>query len=131
VKVLGAGELEPLLLISGLPEASLALEPLMRTLGATRTLFAIDTSKTLGAERNGATLAQALDALAVDGFHLYADRSGAAIAKALAAALPQRCLSLLVDGRDAPSESEAATVAAEVSVAVMNPSRDIGQAAAT
>ncbi len=131
VKVLGAGELEPLLLISGMPSGSLALEPLMRSLGATRTLFAIDAPTVLGAERSGAILVQALDALAVDGFHLYADRSGTAIAQALAAALPQRCRSLFVDGDDVPSESEAEALAAKVSAAVMNPSRGIGQALAT
>lgn len=131
VKVLGAGELEPLLLISGLPAGSLALEPLMRALGTTRTLFAIDTPANVSAERGADLLAQALDALALDGFHLYADRSGATLAQALAAALPQRCRSLFIDVGDAPSETQAAALAAELGTAVMNPSRMIEQAPAT
>ena len=130
VKVLGAGELEPLLLVSGLPEGSLSLEPLMRVLGATRTVFAIDIPPDLDAERGAALLAHALDALAVDGFHLYADRPGAERARALAGALPARCRSLFIDAGDAPSRTEAAAVAATVIDAVMNPSRTIGQAPA-
>ena len=128
VKVLGAGELEPLLLISGLPAGSLALEPLMRALGTTRTLFAIDTPANVSAERGADLLAQALDALALDGFQLYADRSGATLAQALAAALPQRCRSPYIDAHDAPSEGSAMAIADRVTAAVINPSRSIPQA---
>lgn len=93
VKVLGASELEPLVLLTGEPAASQALEPLMRALGGSRSLFAFDTPENATAARCGELFSQALDALAIDGFHLWADRNAADVARALVARAPARCRS--------------------------------------
>jgi len=93
VKVLGASELEPLVLLTAEPAGSRALEPLMLALGATRSLFAFDAPEGVTSERCADLFRVALDGVAIDGFHLWADRSGAPIARALAAQLPTRCRS--------------------------------------
>jgi hypothetical protein len=100
VKVLGAGELEPLVLLTAEPAGSRVLEPLMRALGVTRSLFALDAPEGATSERCADLFRVALDGLAIDGFHLWADRSAAPIAVALAAMLPARCRSQYFESAD-------------------------------
>lgn len=93
VKVLGAGELDPLMLLTCETAGSRVLEPLMLALGATRSMYAFDAPEDVTAERCGELFSRALDAIAIDGFHLWTDRSAAQVARALVARLPTRCRS--------------------------------------
>ncbi len=107
VRVAGRAELEPLILLHRTPTGSVSFEPLMRELDDWRHLYALDTPGFGGSfdPPGMPTLAQyldwfaeAIDALAIDGFHLFGHHTGMHFALALALRWPERVRSVALGG---------------------------------
>lgn len=107
VRIAGRSELEPLILLHRTPTGSVSFEPLMRELGEWRNLYAFDTPG-FGASFDPPGMptlddyvdwfAEAIDALAIDGFHLHGHHTGMHFALALALRWPDRIRSLALNG---------------------------------
>jgi pimeloyl-ACP methyl ester carboxylesterase len=113
----------PLLLFHRTPVSSACFEPLMRELAGTRGLYAFDTPG-FGASfdppgaPDAATCRDwfitAIDALAIGDFHLFGHHTGTHIATEIAAALPARARSLIVNGVLYVTDAERAAFRAAV-----------------
>jgi pimeloyl-ACP methyl ester carboxylesterase len=98
---------EPLLLFHRTPVGSACFEPLMSALAGWRAVYAFDTpgfgsSFDPPGMPSTSSYAQwmmtAIDALAIDGYHLFGHHTGTHIAVEIALAQPQRCRSLQING---------------------------------
>ncbi len=107
VRVVGRAELEPLILLHRTPTGSVSFEPLMRELDDWRNLYAFDTPGFGGSfdpsgmptlEQYLDWFTEAIDALAIDGFHLFGHHTGMHFALALALRWPARVRSLALGG---------------------------------
>jgi pimeloyl-ACP methyl ester carboxylesterase len=112
VRIAGKSELEPLVLLSRTPTGSAGFEPLMRELGDWRNLYALDAPGcgpsfdppgVPTSDDCAGWFAEAIDALAIDGFHLLGDQTGTQSALALALRWPERVRSLALVSRDMPA----------------------------
>lgn len=120
VRIAGRSELEPLILLHRTPTGSVSFEPLMRELGDWRNLYAFDTPgfgpsfdppgmPTIDDYVDWFT--EAIDALAIDGFHLYGHHIGVHFALALALRWPERVRSVALSGVPCLDATECATFA--------------------
>lgn len=107
VRLVGRSEIEPLVLLHRTPTCSVSYEPLMRELGDWRHLYALDTPGfgasfdppgTPSLDDYVDWFAEAIDALAIECFHLYGHHTGMHFALALALRWPERVRSLALNG---------------------------------